>query len=402
MKKNITLFFLLLVVSLNAQQEPCGTGWLQRRAIQDTVLLGKYRRSEAAALQHFSSPKTSVASARQAPDAIPVVFHIVHQNGVERLSEAQVRQALVWLNEAYSNSGSFDRGSGTDVPIRFCLARRTPNGTATTGITYTENALTDLTIETEDDDIKRLTGWNARDYLNIWIVREICSFNNNCAIAAYAYHPLFHGSGVDGVVIEARWLTEAATISPLAHEVGHYFGLYHTFEGGCLNDDCLRQGDYVCDTPPDRSTAGIPCDQNANTCDTDVNSGFAWDHPDPTRNHMDYGPFACMHDFTVGQADRMVFFLKNDRRSLLLSKGCQQPCPTAPVVAAFAPVDTVVAVGTTLTFFNKSQNAAQYAWTLNGTVPLGNQLNANFTDKTKVPETTCKINIHSCNIFAGS
>ena len=265
------------------------------------------------------------------------------------------------------------------MPIRFCLARRTPNGTATTGITYTENALTDLTIETEDDDIKRLTGWNARDYLNIWIVREICSFNNNCAIAAYAYHPLFHGSGVDGVVIEARWLTEAATISPLAHEVGHYFGLYHTFEGGCLNDDCLRQGDYVCDTPPDRSTAGIPCDQNANTCDTDVNSGFAWDHPDPTRNHMDYGPFACMHDFTVGQADRMVFFLKNDRRSLLLSKGCQQPCPTAPVVAAFAPVDTVVAVGTTLTFFNKSQNAAQYAWTLNGTVPLGNQLNANYT-----------------------
>ena len=52
--------------------------------------------------------------------------------------------------------------------------------------------------------------------------------------------------------------------------MGHYFGLYHTFEGGCGNADCLIDGDRVCDTPPEQSSAAIPCGQTVNTCD----SGF--------------------------------------------------------------------------------------------------------------------------------
>ena len=32
------------------------------------------------------------------------------------------------------------------------------------------------------------------------------------------------------------------------HEVGHYLGLHHTFEGGCASGNCNSGGDTICDT----------------------------------------------------------------------------------------------------------------------------------------------------------
>jgi hypothetical protein len=46
----------------------------------------------------------------------------------------------------------------------------------------------------------------------------------------------------------------------LAHEFGHFFGLYHTFEEGQFGkddlslDNCATLGDQICDTPPDPGT----------------------------------------------------------------------------------------------------------------------------------------------------
>lgn len=360
-------------------QIPCAADLLLQEALRDPEQAAQYEALRAKAFDFFKgqSDKNTPPALRGQVVTLPVVFHLVHQNGPENLSDAAVKQALEWLNAAFANSGSFDRGSGVDAGLRFCLAQRDPAGKATTGIVRVSNALTVLDIEAQDIALKNLSRWSPQQYINIWVVREINSLSYGPNVAGYAYAPIFHGRNLDGIVLEARWLLDAATVNPLVHEMGHYFGLYHTFQGGCKNGDCLRDGDEVCDTPPEQSTAGLPCDQTANTCSTDAQSGLSSDLPDPSQNYMDYGSYACLHDFTLGQSNRMDFFLRTARGSLLASRGCLPPCPT-PTVARIAQGDTTLTVGASLSLNAVGTNVASYLWELDG-VSFGNASTANYT-----------------------
>lgn len=219
---------------------------------------------------------------------LPLVFHVIHTNGPENVSEVNVLAGIENLNLAYTNEGYFDQGTGADVDISFCLAKRTPDNQPTSGITRTFSPRTNHLIS-EDEELKSLVRWNPLEYINVYVVEEICRSADNCSVAGYAYYPNAHGNAVDGIVLEARFLNDnPANAVVLIHEIGHYLGLRHTFSGGCTNDNCSFDGDRVCDTPPDATTVPAECGTSVNSCTTDTNSGFATDQDDRMNNYMDY------------------------------------------------------------------------------------------------------------------
>jgi hypothetical protein len=82
----------------------------------------------------------------------------------------------------------------------------------------------------------------------------------------------------------------------LTHELGHFFNLYHTFQG--CGSNCATTGDRVCDTP----AAGTPW----YTCDPPGSVISSCGFPQLTMNYMDYVQDECMYMFTAGQATRMM------------------------------------------------------------------------------------------------
>ncbi len=301
------------------------------------------------------------------PYVVPVVVHIIHNGGSENISDARVLAAIDHLNQGFGAQGYYaQQGASHNTQIQFCLAKQDPNGNSTTGITRTQSQLTNMIMETDDVAAKNLSRWNPKEYVNIWVVSEISSLSLGPAVAGYAFFPSAHGGPTDGMICEAQTFgTGPGEDAVLIHEMGHYFGLYHTFEGGCKNDDCTIDGDRVCDTPPDNATH-TTCPFNS--CATDVAPGspFSTDVDDFTGDFMDYSPFSCFYFFTQGQAARMQGALETARASLLASKGCQEPC-TQPIAVAFTALPNPVPAGQPVVLTNNSTGATNFTWSENGT-----------------------------------
>lgn len=364
----LTLSFCLLFPDASPpffqEYEECGTDQLMEQIWQEEpAIFGRHNRLESAYQTYIQRRDQQPEGA--ADYTLPVVVHIVHQNGFENISDGEVERAIEWLNDGFANINYYDQNVGVDTRIQFCLAQRDPDGNATNGILHIESPHTNVT---SDIALKNTSRWDPYSYINIWVV------NNAGGPGGYATLPSAHGKSADGVVVQVdKMLDIGSAHSTLIHELGHYLGLYHVFTGGCKNDDCLVDGDRVCDTPPDGSTAApLSCRVPVNSCDTDTNSGLNTDMDDLTWNYLDYGNYKCRSGYTQGQADRMHFYIENARSSLLNNLTCVDPCPT-PFIAAFTSSSNEILMGEQVQFVNTSTGGNDYRWFVNDNLEATSQ-----------------------------
>lgn len=208
--------------------------------------------------------------------SINVYFHVIlNDSGSEGdVKDSQIRDQIRILNAAYTAAG---------VGFQLAAVTSTRNSVWYNmgyGSAAERQAKTALRQGTADD-------------LNIYTA------NLGGGLLGWSTFPSSYKSNPtsDGVVILYSSLPggDAAPYDlgdTATHEIGHWMGLYHTFQGGCSNF-----GDYIPDTPSERSPA-FGCPVGRDTCKGDPGL-------DPTENFMDYTDDVCMFRFTLEQNSRM-------------------------------------------------------------------------------------------------
>ncbi|MBL4594736.1 MAG: T9SS type A sorting domain-containing protein, partial [Flavobacteriales bacterium] len=263
-----------------------------------------------------------------------------------------------------------------DIQVEFRLAHLDPNGDCTEGIVRIESPL----AENADDAVKSVSYWDSKKYFNIWTVISMDGDNPPSIILGYAQFPTSGINNTYGVVMRYSYVSRSDRT--LSHEVGHCFGLYHTFQGGC-GGSCSTSGDRCCDTPPvDISTQG--CNTNQNTCNTDANGPDPWggnDMEDLIENFMSYD--ACQNMFSLDQKSRMYTYLNSTSTNTGLNQlttagnlaftGTANPYGTVicTPIAEFSYDKEFICEGSTVTFTDDSYNATPtgWNWTFNGGTP---------------------------------
>lgn len=259
---------------------------------------------------------------------VPVVVHIIHDNGIGNISDQQVQNALDVLNADYNrqNTDTANTRNTSTAPFKpnagpmdivFKLAKIDPNGNCTNGIVRV-NAPS-LTYDANDDCKYSSNGgsdqWPMDSYLNLWVVNSIESDGAGITLG-YAYLPYWPSGTNYGILIrnDAFGKIETALGSDgrtLTHEMGHLLGLSHIFDAGwngdtgCHTDDCNNAGDYCCDTPP-QAEANWSCSSTWNSCsDIPTNDDYGFDAVDQIENYMSYN--ACQNMFSKDQAAIMQY-----------------------------------------------------------------------------------------------
>jgi hypothetical protein len=308
---------------------------------------------KAALLEEFT---TKDGARHRGNIIIPVVFHVIHNNGPENISDAQIFDAVKRINDDF-NEMNADRANTipafdtlvANCNFQFKLATKDPSGNCTNGI---DRIVSHRTYLAGDDS--KLNIWNPSRYLNIWVVNSI---GQAAGAAAYAYKPatadiLFYYDGIIALYdyvggIGASNLSHQHTLS---HEIGHYLNLDHTW--GATNQPGVACGnDGVGDTP---ETKGH--DNCNNLYDDFCEPGRV----ENVQNFMEYS--YCSTMFTFGQKFRMESALNStiaQRRFLwdpitFNYTGCLAPRPDCSPHADFKVNRNFTCVGNPVTLTSTS------------------------------------------------
>jgi hypothetical protein len=264
---------------------------------------------------NFTNPSVNFDPAGNPKYRIPVVVHVIRDNSGTQgnLSASLVQSQITVLNEDYLAMAGTNGANGYNAEIRFYLATVDPNGNPTTGITF-DNNTSWFNDSSSNAPYHSALAWNPQKYLNIY------SLNLGASLLGFATIPQLNappvGNAFDGVHIHwtafGRPGLGGAPYNlgrTCTHEVGHYMGLFHTFEGGCgttSSPGCYSSGDRICDTNA-TAQSNFGCPFLLNTCGDGV---------DNVRNYMDYTDDSCLTNFTTEQSRRMRCTLENWRIQL--------------------------------------------------------------------------------------
>jgi hypothetical protein len=258
----------------------------------------------------FSSTKILGDYAPDATLTIPVVFHVVKRtDGTGDVSEALIHSQIDILNEDFDAIPGTPGAGGTAGRIRFALATVDPDGNPTTGIEVVTNDAWFADPGSGDSPMKTALGWDPANYFNIYT-------NDANGALGYATFPSQNaGQPQDGVVLlwnavgrDAPGGGEYNQGRTATHEVGHYLGLFHTFQGGCGNASApYGSGDLIKDTNAHPSP-NFTCTTGTSTC----GGGAAL----PIENYMNYTNDTCMTRFSVEQVNRMRCSIQHYRPEL--------------------------------------------------------------------------------------
>jgi hypothetical protein len=207
---------------------------------------------------------------------IPVHFHVIHDGVTGNLPDQQLEAQVDVLNKVYA-----------PVLLQFQIAdigRHQNEEWYRVGISTPEETSMKTELGKETDRALNFYTADLPDGLLGW--------------ATFPWL-LWAQPGMDGVVINQMSLPGSNQPSPYdlgvtaVHEIGHWCGLLHTFEGGCLDP-----GDEISDTAYEEVSAqGCPRRQRS-SCRGETRFN-------PVENYMDYSDDACMKQFTPLQVQRM-------------------------------------------------------------------------------------------------